>query len=231
MLGSAACTINISTHALREEGDKIALVRFALSFYFYPRPPRGGRRQKFTSKGWKRLFLPTPSARRATSGYSRVLISRPFLPTPSARRATRPSRWTRSSGSYFYPRPPRGGRRTHQTRRDHNHTISTHALREEGDRPPVGAGERGKISTHALREEGDAYHPVHLPPKCAISTHALREEGDRSRRRDRRRWRDFYPRPPRGGRRANAVWGAYLARFLPTPSARRATVLERNTTA
>ena len=30
---------------------------------------------------------------------------------------------------------------------------------------------------------------------------------------------------------ANAVWGAYLARFLPTPSARRATVLERNTTA
>ena len=195
MLGSAACTINISTHALREEGDKIALVRFALSFYFYPRPPRGGRRQKFTSKGWKRLFLPTPSARRATSGYSRVLISRPFLPTPSARRATRPSRWTRSSGSYFYPRPPRGGRRTHQTRRDHNHTISTHALREEGDTTSLTHRQLYcKISTHALREEGD----------CSMLSCSIGQD-------------NFYPRPPRGGRPSAAGPGTISSNFYPRP--------------
>ena len=35
-----------------------------------------------------------------------------------------------------------------------------------------------------------------------ISIHALREEGDRRRERRTTRSRDFYPRPPRGGRPA-----------------------------
>ena len=57
--------------------------------------------------------------------------------------------------TYFYPRPPRGGRRSW--------------LRwQSGYRP---------ISIHALREEGDKRHYCH---KCIffISIHALREEGD-----------------------------------------------------
>ena len=62
-------------------------------------------------------------------------------------------------------------------------TISTHALREEGDVDLLDkTRELRTISTHALREEGD--HPInsrtfryHL-----ISTHALREEGDLRRR-------------------------------------------------
>ena len=33
----------ISTHALREEGDFYKSIRFCKIFYFYPRPPRGGR--------------------------------------------------------------------------------------------------------------------------------------------------------------------------------------------
>ena len=41
----------------------------------------------------------------------------------------------------------------------------------------------------------------------AISIHALREEGDASRPNRRRRPRNFYPRPPRGGRPA-ALLGA-----------------------
>ena len=33
----------ISIHALREEGDVPPRASFSSSFYFYPRPPRGGR--------------------------------------------------------------------------------------------------------------------------------------------------------------------------------------------
>ena len=83
------------------------------------------------------------------------------------------------------------------------------------------------ISIHALREEGDlpAFLLYHTP--MAISIHALREEGDvlfeismavrvtflstpSARRATRRLWQSnisvayFYPRPPRGGRRADA---------------------------
>ena len=34
---------------------------------FYPRPPRGGRHYQLKAAGGYRIFLSTPSARRATS--------------------------------------------------------------------------------------------------------------------------------------------------------------------
>ncbi len=192
----------ISTHALREEGDPGSF-------------PGLGR--------WWR-FLPTPSARRATTLACRAIEGNPisthalreegdwmrccpscgrrkFLPTPSARRAT---------GGCFRGRQCGG--------------ISTHALREEGDRfpslaltsicrflptpsarrattlqlpphyaeadfyprPPRGGRQPGlgfvrkarQISTHALREEGDQIDGHHTLAAARISTHALREEGD-----------------------------------------------------
>ena len=56
---------------------------------FYPRPPRGGRHKgDFDADTWHG-FLSTPSARRATSGGTRIGCTVPvFLSTPSARRAT-----------------------------------------------------------------------------------------------------------------------------------------------
>ena len=39
-------TMDISIHALREEGDPQRLLFGLTSEYFYPRPPRGGRQQK-----------------------------------------------------------------------------------------------------------------------------------------------------------------------------------------
>ena len=60
-------TREISTHALREEGDQ----------------------QVAVAVGDLLLFLPTPSARRATSRALARITSRLFLPTPSARRATK----------------------------------------------------------------------------------------------------------------------------------------------
>ena len=80
-----------------------------------------------------------------------------FLPTPSARRATV------GQGVDL----------------DDPVVISTHALREEGDRTLLQQRHQTpSISTHALREEGDVGHAVTAPHHAPISTHALREEGD-----------------------------------------------------
>ena len=80
-------------------------------YYFYPRPPRGGRRRLRSVQYLLPGFLPTPSARRATirAGYGKYACqisthalreegditgtsladkAEAFLPTPSARRAT-----------------------------------------------------------------------------------------------------------------------------------------------
>ena len=108
---SVIALCNISIHALREEGDQIPNIR-----HF--------RRSK---------FLSTPSARRATSDGNLSGYILEFLSTPSARRAT----------AAVARRQPAGG-------------ISIHALREEGDDAPR-CGRLGLvcISIHALREEGD----------------------------------------------------------------------------
>ena len=59
-------------------------------------------------------------------------------------------------GTYFYPRPPRGGRRRRLSVWSLPAVISIHALREEGDVPAlVDALAVLRISIHALREEGD----------------------------------------------------------------------------
>ncbi len=101
----------ISTHALREEGDIMAN-------YVYATDPR---------------FLPTPSARRATTLTGR--ICRPGrISTHALREEGDPQ----------------------QMQQVANMPISTHALREEGDQAPVYAAPEPEISTHALREEGDA---------------------------------------------------------------------------
>ena len=170
----------ISTHALREEGDPRRLVWPPPRRRFLPTP--SARRATWVHDLDKRegQFLPTPSARRATFTYA-VFDSHTFkfLPTPSARRATRPT-----------PCRPAG-----------RLAISTHALREEGDESqPSLSWYINKISTHALREEGD--NGITQPQReDIISTHALREEGDRSSRYLQLTGHNFYPRPPRGGRR------------------------------
>ena len=98
----------ISIHALREEGDLQCLVTWSSHRYFYPRPPRGGRRCV------------------AKTSYS---DSR-FLSTPSARRATCTAQMIDPELVHFYPRPPRGGRR-HQLQEDR-------VMKDFYPRPPRG---------------------------------------------------------------------------------------------
>ena len=190
----------ISIHALREEGDRKTQPQLPAGPYFYPRPPRGGRLDEIYHALRDNQFLSTPSARRATSCgfvcYSHGSISihalreegDHFLPVCLRRRL------------HFYPRPPRGGR--HQKAGDRNERLqflSTPSARRATSQS-WNSGETHSISIHALREEGDAsaasieapsvdFYP--RPPRGGrlwptlrirqtgrISIHALREEGD-----------------------------------------------------
>ena len=135
---AAGALSTISIHALREEGDWLRATEVTRNFNnFYPRPPRGGRRDGHTVDNPARVFLSTPSARRATrrkqpfTHLSEISIHAlreegditesviwnilsEFLSTPSARRATMACNSFAVRRRYFYPRPPRGGRRRHR---------------------------------------------------------------------------------------------------------------------
>ena len=218
---------SISIHALREEGDD----------------------HGFEIQPEAAIFLSTPSARRATPHRLGVVQGQPisihalreegdlelygvpaanirFLSTPSARRATFGRSWTVTALSYFYPRPPRGGRPSKPPFCCALTRISIHALREEGDSPFWHINDVAQIflSTPSARR---ATHPVGgvragesdfypRPPRGGrlvfLHVHA---DGE-----------NFYPRPPRGGRRNKAPQFVNTKKFLSTPSARRATLEE-----
>ena len=168
----------ISIHALREEGDEEGPKVFRLKTNFYPRPPRGGRPLTVRLSALPRSFLSTPSARRATSASLPCRSPARFLSTPSARRAT-----------------------VAVVRVCFALEISIHALREEGDRRRPHQRPAGGISIHALREEGDPIvFRLYLKLEVFLSTPSARR-ATRSAATRRRRCSNFYPRPPRGGRR------------------------------
>ena len=176
------------------------------------------------------IFLSTPSARRAT--WKPWLSTRPeeFLSTPSARRATRAPGLSRPGSRYFYPRPPRGGRRTTDSASGLRDGISIHALREEGDIPfssassdsflflstpsarratrtSMGTTAGWRISIHALREEGDYMRMMQLLSNAVfLSTPSARRATSKLFH-SLTRHDDFYPRPPRGGRPAGRTYG------------------------
>ena len=56
-----------------------------------------------------------------------------FLSTPSARRATGKLEAMSVDPDNFYPRPPQGGRQADVLQQLGIHPISIHALRKEGD--------------------------------------------------------------------------------------------------
>ena len=168
----------ISIHALREEGDSRPNCRKPALSRFLSTP---SARRATTTFNYPRIiekFLSTPSARRATESAILVDLLVQFLSTPSARRATRSGRCLRGSWSYFYPRPPRGGRRP-EPLLDYPVKIflSTPSARR---------------ATHSDQRKGQVR---------SISIHALREEGDLRQPQCRSAYPYFYPRPPRGGRR------------------------------
>ena len=138
------------------------------------------RRATYTAEWMESLkvFLSTPSARRATwAHHRRCAQPERFLSTPSARRATGWRMWSERWGTYFYPRPPRGGRHAGDLRR---------------------LPGRRFLSTPSARRA--TLSPFFSGGNFQISIHALREEGDWKWRKTMGKHKNFYPRPPRGGR-------------------------------
>ena len=123
---------------------------------FYPRPPRGGRPVLVAFYGSTQEFLSTPSARRATRARGVLRLNAGIsihalreegdlsFRWPCIRREVISIHALREEGDlisavrlrmvvYFYPRPPRGGRRPDPAAWGAGIAISIHALREEGD--------------------------------------------------------------------------------------------------
>ena len=84
-------------------------------------------------------FLSTPSARRATKYATAIRYGGRISIHALREEGDRASSSRRCHSMYFYPRPPRGGRRDHPQLPPYYSQISIHALREEGDltRSPV----------------------------------------------------------------------------------------------
>ena len=125
-----------------------------------------------------------------------------FLSTPSARRATFSPKQKQRFCKYFYPRPPRGGRRVPKAAARVRLLISIHALREEGDvLDQRFVYDARHISIHALREEGDTYGSTSDQASTLFLSTPSARRATRCRAYDNSIDEDFYPRPPRGGRR------------------------------
>ena len=186
---------DISIHALREEGDKPPAQRLQPLLDFYPRPPRGGRRYTSASH-WRDIDISIHALREEGDG------------SP-----TRPT----TTSSNFYPRPPRGGRlRLNGKTQILPLFLSTPSARRATctrgimlDAPsiflstPSARRATVDIKTHADRDD--------------ISIHALREEGDGLCHKFRPCDRNFYPRPPRGGRQSIPGNGLPYQNFYPRP--------------
>ena len=151
--------VKISIHALREEGDVSPYrgdQQHAISIHALREE---GDVMEMQPAFWQLLFLSTPSARRATEvcGADRRICE---ISIHALREEGDRTRSTATSPrSYFYPRPPRGGR-----------PATTPSSTSPGNfypRPPRGGRQRKTlpnggfqyISIHALREEGDAMTP------------------------------------------------------------------------
>ena len=193
--------LQISIHALREEGDlrRPMGLTFLPKFlstpsarratpgscppgwcccHFYPRPPRGGRPVPEMPCSLSARFLSTPSARRATAEHK--LTERDLkISIHALREEGDPDHQDAVlRRDNFYPRPPRGGRLTSFMVKMAESGISIHALREEGDtlrRCGSSLASRFLSTPSARRATPRPPRPLR---RRSISIHALREEGD-----------------------------------------------------
>ena len=105
------CTVGISIHALRGEGDEQENARPAEIVNFNPRPPWGGRRYS-VNRVTKTFgdFNPRPpwGGRLAQSDMNLDALA--FQSTPSVGRATKNPTIATVNADDFNPRPPWGGR-------------------------------------------------------------------------------------------------------------------------
>ena len=173
-----------------------------LKQHFYPRPPRGGRREGKLTAYTRGEFLSTPSARRAT---------------------IEALGWEEANKISIHALREEGDREC--MCRPASALISIHALREEGDGlcGYLTADEMRFLSTPSARRATSGLISFIL--RFLISIHALREEGDAEIEQIMREQFEFLSTP--SARRATCILlfqPVLDAIFLSTPSARRATL-------
>ena len=162
---------------------------------FYPRPPRGGRRTILISKEWRKTISIHALLAEGDSSVPAVASFHP----------------------YFYPRPPRGGRPgTEGDPLDLAKFLSTpSARRATGLQKLAIESDTLFLSTPSARR---ATRLISIGSDFnGISIHALREEGDGTIRKQKSHRCNFYPRPPRGGRRNKPRQPSANSYFYPRP--------------
>ena len=171
-----------------------------------------------------KIFLSTPSARRATWLLGRPVSSREISIHALCEEGDRSRGPQRPLRIYFYPRPPRGGRQRAPHRGADADPISIHALCEEGDVRVIRAIYKNSANFYPRPLRGGRPKEFVNNGGCMnISIHALCEEGDVLLQQSSSDSEYFYPRPPRGGRLHSIFIVSSSFIFLSTPSARRAT--------
>ena len=214
---------NISIHALREEGDLPVSTICTASCKFLS-TPSARRATHFCFRGPHCVVISIHALREEGDIQDRPETPKGGISIHALREEGDPVRlpwWCQSS--YFYPRPPRGGRHQRSGEPGCGGRISIHALREEGDASSESAAstKRQFLSTPSARRATLPRLPE--KPYMEISIHALREEGDTATTSPHGSQSYFYPRPPRGGRRLLYDYYTLADLFLSPPSARRAT--------
>ena len=246
-LSSISSSLFLSTPSARR-ATRHSKDKSNITVYFYPRPPRGGRHDHVPTQDTEtgisiHALREEGDARKGRD----VNLTLEFLSTPSARRATKLCGYIdkdpdisihalREEGdqqcaavsmqsSYFYPRPPRGGR--------HPARFADVAIKQFLSTP---SARRATATEFQGRFGSFDFYP--RPPRGGRHQAAGNNGSARP---------DFYPRPPRGGRLPlfgvslrNQTISIHALReegdvpyamaayeyfgFLSTPSARRATV-------
>ena len=177
---SLGYSVEISIHALREEGDPGAVqgrdLRPDISIHALREE---GDLRMLLNSALISLFLSTPSARRATSSCQTDFCgSTDFYPRPPrGGRPTTRRRWGARNGN-FYPRPPRGGRPS-------SGILPTPLDSHFYPRPPRGGRPRRLCRPRRKRE----FLSTPSARRATCSGQACASH---------RKY--FYPRPPRGGR-------------------------------
>ena len=179
----------------------MAVIASSAHFNFYPRPPRGGRPDDELQEFLVKLFLSTPSARRATWAITDEVLDAVIISIHALREeGDHPRVFHRTAASKFLSTPSARRATKFDEKTGLFENISIHALREEGDQRR--GGKKSSVANFYPR-----------PPRGGRRINAISELYDK----------DFYPRPPRGGRPEYLGGTRITIKFLSTPSARRAT--------
>ena len=134
-------TVFLSTPSARRATPSARIV-LRRHWNFYPRPPRGGRRdQPAEPVPLHEISIHALREEGDQDSPPEALLCSYFYPRPP-RGGRQTTEKARPRLANFYPRPPRGGRQGRADQARPEGSISIHALREEGDRTERHSGRR-----------------------------------------------------------------------------------------